>query len=396
MCLLNGCGAAPTALRLQERASAHQPAYLTSAEMGTVLSTGPGVWELRANGMRRPREARTKSSLNAIPTPTHMALVEMRRRGTLKYLVTQNTDGLHRRSGFPANRLSELHGNSNLEICERCGSEFLRDFHTRTANEVHAHYTGRHCADSACNGRLKDSIINFGESLPERALNRAFSHGRRADVCICLGSSLRVTPAAHVPVETARNGGKLVIVNLQQTPLDARADLVIHAFTDTVMQMLMVRLGQAIPPFVLERRCRVGFAMHPNNVDGEHMNGASRKSSEFIAWSVAVTGLEESGVPYSLFKRVEVEPRGSGGASIGTGVVTLPVEPFRLRMSTRRAPSSFVVRTHFHGHYGEPSLAIEHCVPGGLVDDGGEQSTEYVLKYDPATGSWSVSTVGVE
>ena len=37
--------------------------------------------------------------------------------GVLKYLVTQNIDGLHRKSGVPIERIAELHGNTNLEIC---------------------------------------------------------------------------------------------------------------------------------------------------------------------------------------------------------------------------------------------------------------------------------------
>ena len=48
---------------------------------------------------------------------THMALVALHRAGRLQYLISQNCDGLHRRSGFPAKALSELHGNSNIDNC---------------------------------------------------------------------------------------------------------------------------------------------------------------------------------------------------------------------------------------------------------------------------------------
>ena len=52
---------------------------------------------------------------------------------------------------------------------------------------------------------------------------------------LALGSSLRVTPAADMPALTAESGGTLVIVNLQATPLDYMAKLIIHGKIDEVM-----------------------------------------------------------------------------------------------------------------------------------------------------------------
>jgi mono-ADP-ribosyltransferase sirtuin 6 len=60
---------------------------------------GPeGAWTLRAQG--RARTTRAVSTLQAVPTPSHMALLELQNRGIMKYLVSQNCDGLHRRSGI--------------------------------------------------------------------------------------------------------------------------------------------------------------------------------------------------------------------------------------------------------------------------------------------------------
>ena len=60
-------------------------------------------------------------------------------------------------------------------------------------------YTGRKCDDPRCNGHLKDTIVAFGESLPEDELTKAFQEGEEADLCLSMGSSLTVTPAADIP-----------------------------------------------------------------------------------------------------------------------------------------------------------------------------------------------------
>ena len=78
-----------------------KPPYLSQllTYLGIPDFRGPeGAWTLRAQG--RSRTGKATSTLQAIPTPTHMALVELQRQGVMKYLVSQNCDGLHRRSGI--------------------------------------------------------------------------------------------------------------------------------------------------------------------------------------------------------------------------------------------------------------------------------------------------------
>jgi len=84
-----------------------------------------------------------------------MSIVRLAEKGIVKYLVSQNTDGLHRKSGIDPSKLSELHGNSNLEQCEKCGKQYLRDFRVRSAMDVHDHQTGRSCSVPGCGGSLR-------------------------------------------------------------------------------------------------------------------------------------------------------------------------------------------------------------------------------------------------
>lgn len=111
----------------------------------------------------------------------------------------------------------------------------MRDFQVRTANKTHEHKTGRVCDDPDCRGPLKDSIINFGERLDENILNEGFAHGAESDLMLSMGSSLRVTPACNMAEGPTKKGKNLVIINIQKTPFDPLASIVIHEKIDTVM-----------------------------------------------------------------------------------------------------------------------------------------------------------------
>jgi len=66
----------------------------------------------------------------AKPSKTHMLIATLIRMGIVKHLISQNTDGLHLRSGIPLELMSELHGNRYLESCVACHMKYHRDFRT--------------------------------------------------------------------------------------------------------------------------------------------------------------------------------------------------------------------------------------------------------------------------
>ena len=141
-----------------------------------------------------------------------MAISELCQRDICKYVISQNIDGLHLKSGVPESRISELHGNTNLEKCDSCGTRQLRDYRVRTATKCNQHKTGRKCAQ--CNGNLCDTILNFGEYYDEDLLDLAEQTGIQADVMLCLGSSMRVGIPADIVRDCGKRKGKVVIVNL--------------------------------------------------------------------------------------------------------------------------------------------------------------------------------------
>jgi len=99
--------------------------------MDTVLDTGPGVWEERAHSDKPVKRKNVVKLVKALPSLTHMGIVKLHEESLVKFTVSQNVDGLHRRSGLGSHELSELHGNTNLEQCRKCKRQYMRDFETR-------------------------------------------------------------------------------------------------------------------------------------------------------------------------------------------------------------------------------------------------------------------------
>mmetsp|Transcript_49012 Transcript_49012/g.59324 ORF Transcript_49012/g.59324 Transcript_49012/m.59324 type:complete len:327 (+) Transcript_49012:30-1010(+) len=190
-------------------------------------------------------EVKPPSFSNAQPTYTHYALTKLASKGIIKYCITQNVDGLHRRSGLPREKQSILHGCVFTEKCETCGKEYFRD---HDVGGVGCQKTGGKCEDEGCRGPLRDTVLDWEDELPEPDYGLAENHCEKADLVISLGTSLRIEPAGSLPL-LAR---KFVIVNLQKTPKDNHASLLLRAKVDYVMKGLLERLDLCDGDFVLD------------------------------------------------------------------------------------------------------------------------------------------------
>jgi len=213
---------------------------------------GPsGAWTRMEKGLAPPTGVPIEQ---ALPTVAHRALAALIKEGIFKFIVSTNLDGLHRRSGIAARDLSELHGNCYLEYCSTCGAEYMRTFDVVSGGQKADHSTGRNCEREGCSGPLKDSIVNFGESLPPREYNKANTASKKCGLALVLGSSMLVKPACELPlISYKRNKGKLVIVNLQKTAYDEDAWMHIFATCDAVMQKVMDKLSIPIPEEIVKQ-----------------------------------------------------------------------------------------------------------------------------------------------
>jgi NAD-dependent deacetylase len=79
--------------------------------------------------------------------------------------------------------------------------------------------------------------------MPEDKMSKAYQLAGESDLCIVLGSSLVVYPAAYIPMHALDKGAKLMIVNRDETGLDSRADLVIHDSIGKVFGEMVDRLA---------------------------------------------------------------------------------------------------------------------------------------------------------
>ncbi len=166
----------------------------------------------------------------AKPNPAHFALATLAHQTSLT-LVTQNIDGLHQQAG--SEHVVELHGNlfANkwLDGCGRC------DTVPPVAGDP------PHCA--ICGAMMRPGVVWFGEDLPRVARFRADHAAQNCDLCLVVGTSGLVYPAAALPGLAREQGARVIVVNPQPSELDATADLVLPAPAGQCLPLLWSQAG---------------------------------------------------------------------------------------------------------------------------------------------------------
>ena len=148
------------------------------------------------------------------PHNGHDILVKWEQEGLIRSIITQNVDGFHSVAG--SKKVMELHGTLQQVHCQRCGKTYGNEMY-----EAESFYC-------TCGGKLRPSVVLFGEGLPEETFMEAVVESEKADLFIVLGSSLTVSPANQFPLLAKEQGAKLVIINLEPTSFDNYADIVIN------------------------------------------------------------------------------------------------------------------------------------------------------------------------
>lgn len=189
--------------------------------------------EARKESWRR-RFAMEDTFAAASPGRGHRALASLYRAGKVPAIITQNIDNLHQMSGFAADDVIELHGNTTYARCIGCGKTYDLAW---VKERFDAFGQAPVCA--TCNEPVKTATISFGQAMPEDAMRRATELSQHCDLFIAIGSSLVVWPAAGFPLMAKNAGARLVIINREATEQDEMADLVIR-----------YDIGETLGPFV--------------------------------------------------------------------------------------------------------------------------------------------------
>ena len=75
--------------------------------------------------------------------------------------------------------------------------------------------------------------------MPADEMMKSELNAKRADLCLCLGTTLQIMPVGGYPLLSKKHAnGKIIIVNLQETRIDKNADLIINQKLDLVFQRL--------------------------------------------------------------------------------------------------------------------------------------------------------------
>ncbi|CAH0605868.1 unnamed protein product [Chrysodeixis includens] len=190
----------------------------------SVFRDDPGlVWEFYH--FRREMVLKTK------PNAGHIAIAqyEARHKNDKKVtVVTQNFDGLHAKAG--SSRVIELHGNLFKTRCTKCNEVLvntdspicpaLAGQGSPTSNKLTSDIAEKdlpHCKKPDCNGLLRPHIVWFGETLEPAIVEQTDAVISKCNVCLVVGTSSLVFPAAAYPSVMAAGGTIVAEFNLEPT-----------------------------------------------------------------------------------------------------------------------------------------------------------------------------------
>ena len=142
------------------------------------------------------------------PTIAHKFMNYMTKKDYIKYVFTQNIDGLEIKAKIPEKKLIFAHGNFHSGHCAKC-YKYIDIKKIKEGIEKGEVY---YCPD--CKGPCKPQIVFYGENLPKRFYD-CLENIKDVDLIIVMGTSLKVYPFASIP-EYASPKTDIVVFNMEK------------------------------------------------------------------------------------------------------------------------------------------------------------------------------------
>jgi NAD-dependent protein deacetylase/lipoamidase len=203
------------------------------ATLGAFLSDPHKVWHMLAE---------MEQVLDARPNTGHEALAQLEAGGAVAGIITQNIDGLHQAAG--SRTVVEYHGSNRTYTCLACRRGFRREaVRAMPRSQRSPMPRPGDCEQQAAGAApcvLKPDVVFFDEAIPEAAQLGALRLVQGAELILVAGTSCEVYPAADIPWQVRRQGGKVIEVNLEPAP-ELRADLVLQGRFSEVLTALHER-----------------------------------------------------------------------------------------------------------------------------------------------------------
>jgi NAD-dependent deacetylase len=162
------------------------------------------------------------------PNAGHFAIAKLEALFDDFTLITQNVDRLHQSAG--SRNVLELHGNIIDNHCFDCGQPYEEAIDPRE-------HALPDCGN--CGGRIRPSVVWFGEMLPEYEMEQAVISAQKSDVFFTIGTSAEVYPAANLPLIAKDAGANVIEINPNQTAISSYMDYVLRMTSAQAMPVIL-------------------------------------------------------------------------------------------------------------------------------------------------------------
>lgn len=162
----------------------------------------PEAWARNPDQVLRFYNERRRKMLDCEPNDGHHGLVRLQKRFDVR-IITQNIDNLHERAG--SQNVLHLHG----ELIKQRSSLDTQGTDTKSIRNIEGWEMkpGTRCPRGAL---MRPHIVWFGEAVP--LIETAAKIVSEADICVVIGTSLAVYPAAGL-LEVAPADAPLFVID---------------------------------------------------------------------------------------------------------------------------------------------------------------------------------------